>query len=326
MGEHHSNKERAGFWLRGPEFGSSSGIEHPVRLFRRPSNHFRLAVPVTRLEPGALLRAVRARAERLLFARVPRVTCDADKLTRTVKAAELNDVFQSKEIGEEWHAREGAIAAMAIPEKADSVNPGDRRAIFFLIRHFKPRRVLEVGTHLGASTVHIAAALQDADGETSQVKTVDLVDVNSETATPWLEYGAPYSPAEMARRLGLEDRISFVTSRSLEYLSSCEEEYDFIFLDGDHAPRAVYEEIPAALRLLRSGGMILLHDYFPSGRPLWSSGNVIQGPWLAVERLRSEGARIEAIPLGELPWPTKLGSRATSLALLVGESKEIDRG
>ena len=90
-------------------------------------------------------------------------------------------------------------------------------------------------------------------------------------------------------------------------------------LDGDHAPSAVYQELPAALRVLQSDGVILLHDYFPALKPLWSDGAVIRGPWLAIERLRSEGAKIKAIPLGELPWHTKLGSRRTSLALVVGD-------
>ena len=215
------------------------------------------------------------------------------------------------------------MALMDIPEGADSVNPGDRRAVYFLVRYLRPRSVLEIGTHLGASTVHIAAALRQTQRDDAQtnyrVTTVDINDVNDPATAPWLQYGAGCSPAEMALRLGLNERISFVTGRSLEHLASCEERYDLIFLDGDHAPRAVYQELPAALSVLQSNGVILLHDYFPALQPLWSGGHVIQGPWLAVERLRAEGAKIKAIPLGELPWPTKLGSRRTSLALLVRE-------
>jgi len=59
---------------------------------------------------------------------------------------------------------------------------------------------------------------------------------------------------------------------SLDYLAGCAQTFDFIFLDGDHAARTVYQEVPAALRLLNSGGVILLHDYFPNLRPLWSNG------------------------------------------------------
>jgi predicted O-methyltransferase YrrM len=233
------------------------------------------------------------------------------------------DIFSSDAITKEWRTVEDQMASMDIPKAADSVNPGDRRALYYLVRHLRPRSVLEIGTHLGASTVHIAAALrqtQQDDAQTnSRVTTVDIKDMNDQATMPWLEWGAGYSPAEMARRLGLSDWISFVTDGSLDFLASCEERYDFIFLDGDHAPRAVYQELPSALSVLQTDGVILLHDYFPGLKPLWSDGAVIQGPWLAVERLRSEGAKIRAMPLGELPWETKLGSRRTSLALLVGD-------
>jgi len=241
---------------------------------------------------------------------------------RTMTSARLGQAFRSDRVDEEWRAIENEPVVMGITEKAGGVNPGDRRAIYYLVRHFRPRTVLEIGTHIGASTMHIAAALrraqeEDPEGE-YRMTTVDIADVNDRTTTPWLDYGSMYSPAELAERLGLQDQISFVTAGSLDYLASCEEQYDFIFLDGDHAPNAVYEEIPRALQTLRPEGLILLHDYFPELQPLWSNRAVIRGPWLATERLRFEGAQFEVIPLGELPWPTKLDSRTTSLALLVG--------
>jgi predicted O-methyltransferase YrrM len=237
--------------------------------------------------------------------------------------ADLAGIFSSGAITKDWRAVEDQLALMDIPEGADSVNPGDRRAVYYLVRHLRPRSVLEIGTHLGASTVHMAAALRETQHDEAQTNrrltTVDIKNVNDEATTPWLQYGSGRSPLEMARRLGLSAQISFVTGGSLEYLASCEERYDLIFLDGDHAPWAVYQELPAALSVLQRDGVILLHDYFPALKPLWSDGAVIQGPWLAVERLRSEGAKIKAMPLGELPWHTKLGSRRTSLALLVGD-------
>jgi predicted O-methyltransferase YrrM len=235
----------------------------------------------------------------------------------------MGGIFSSEAITKEWRTVEDQMALIDIPEGSDSVNPGDRRAVYYLVRHLRPRSVLEIGTHLGASTLHIAAALREIQRDDAQmnhrVTTVDIKDVNDRATAPWLQYRSLRSPVEMARRLGLSAQISFVVGGSLEYLASCEERYDLIFLDGDHAPRAVYQELPAALRVLQSDGVILLHDYYPALKPLWSDGAVIQGPWLAVERLRSEGAKIKAIPLGELPWHTKLGSRRTSLALLVGD-------
>ena len=79
----------------------------------------------------------------------------------------------------------------------------------------------------------------------------------------------------------------------------------------------MYQELPTALRLLRPGGVILLHDYFPGAAPLWPDGVVIPGSWLAVQRLRDEGAKLQVIPLGDLPWPTKQGTNRTILAVVV---------
>ena len=72
-----------------------------------------------------------------------------------------------------------------------------------------------------------------------------------------------------------------------------------------------------ALKMLNPNGVILLHDYFPGMKPLWSDGTVIPGPYLATERFVKEGINLTVLPLGELPWPTKLGSNVTSLALLL---------
>jgi predicted O-methyltransferase YrrM len=122
--------------------------------------------------------------------------------------------------------------------------------------------------------------------------------------------------------MGCGDVVRFITSDSLDYFSRREQEYDFIFLDGSHNSSTVYKEIPAATTLLQTGGYILLHDYFPNLRPLRASGAVVPGPYLATQRLMDEGADIEVLPLGKLPWPTKLGSNLTSLALL-GKSQSV---
>ena len=117
--------------------------------------------------------------------------------------------------------------------------------------------------------------------------------------------------------MNLSQVVDFVTSNSLDYLSACRKKFDFIFLDGDHSAKTVYREIPIALGLLDSGGVILLHDYFPNLKPLWSDGSVIPGPFLATERLKHEAANVVVVPLGRLPWATKLQSNTTSLALLL---------
>jgi predicted O-methyltransferase YrrM len=214
------------------------------------------------------------------------------------------------------------LRALTIPDGTGGVNPGDARAIFYLVCYFRPDSVLEVGTHIGASTVHIAAALRSYQNSEPNptLLSVDAHNVNDPITRPWSMHGTKFSPAEMINLLGCDHLVEFVTQPSPDYLNSSVRGADFVFLDGDHTAHTVYREIPAALKLLSKGGLVLLHDYFPEAKPLWRDGAMIPGPFLATERLRAECAQLEVVPLGRLPWPTKLGSNVTSLALLVRKS------
>lgn len=249
---------------------------------------------------------------------IPVLKCDATSLI-SEKEIDLEQILSSTEIATAWSAVAPELEAFEIPDGTGGVNPGDRRAIFYLISHFKPCSVLEVGSHIGASSVHIAVGLhrsQKQDQRNRSLTSVDITDVNDPVAKPWLAYGTKYSPAELIESVGCNYFVKFVTKPSLPYMKECRQEYDFIFLDGDHGAKTVYQEIPAALEILKPGGLILLHDFFPGLKPLWSNGAVEMGPVLATERLKSEGAPLKVLPLGELPWPTKLGTNITSLAIL----------
>ena len=220
-----------------------------------------------------------------------------------------------------WPIVAEEMGKLQIRNDADGVNPGDRRAIYALVRACRPERVLEVGTHVGSSTIAIAAALRDS-GEpgrsAARLTTVDIVDVNDSAQRQEVEGAASLSPIEMMTRIGMADRVEFVIEESLKYLTESGPPFDFVFLDGNHGAVTVYRELPAAFARLVPGGLVLLHDYFPELRSPWRSEPVIPGPWLAVERLRREGAAFSVLPLGELEWPTKRGGTATSLALVVG--------
>jgi predicted O-methyltransferase YrrM len=266
------------------------------------------------------LRAISSQRERVRLRRVPPIACDTSGLgpaDADMVAAALGAARDS----EEWQAVVERTSPLAITDRAGGVNPGDRRAIYALVRHLRPNAVLEIGTHIGASTAFIAEAMRVTRIEARRpaefnFTTVDIMDVNDELTRPWVRYGSTHSPRELVRRLGCEGSVRFVARRSLEYMRSCNERYDLILLDGDHSAHTVYQEIPAAVKLLNDGGYILLHDFFPNLRPLWAGSPSIRGPWLATKRLRREGTAIRIVPLGALPWPTKLGSTVTSLALL----------
>lgn len=227
---------------------------------------------------------------------------------------------------EAWRQAERLMAPITIPEMTGGVNPGDQRLIFHLVHYLQPASILEIGTHIGASTLHIAAALHlSPAGRQGDLTTVDITDVNDEQRKPWLNFGSAESPGRLLEKVGTQDRVRFVVSDSVSFLENTTQSFDFIFLDGDHSSRAVYREIPLALERLAANGTILLHDYFPGLEPLWPTErlpdsmlqpSVIAGPFLAAQRLEREESGCRVVPFGELPWPTKLGSNATSLAML----------
>ena len=225
-------------------------------------------------------------------------------------AAVMNDVAIGSAFAED-NAR--IAAAYGAGEIFGGVNPGDRRALYHLIAHFRPKRVLEIGTHVGASTIYIASALRRfvVDG---RLTTADIIDVNGPNAA-WSSLGMRAAPAQFISDLGFADITTFVSKPAAEMLRTTER-YDLIFLDGDHSILAVYREISAALGILDPQGLILLHDFYPGGKPLMPGGDAIGGPSTAAERINSETKDLVFVPLGMLPWPTKDGGNATSLALV----------
>lgn len=253
------------------------------------------------------------------FNSLKEVNCFTENLMPK-KSVSLPEIFNSDEIRSFWEESKKEIDIFNVPNGSGGVNPGDRRAIYYLINKFKPTSVLEIGTHIGASTIHIASALfknQKIDGNPVNFTTLDIRDVNSTSEKPWIEYGTKYAPIEMINELNYGEIVNFVTGNSLKYLENSQQKFDFIFLDGDHSAATVYKEIPLALKSLTKNGIILLHDYYPGGKPLWSDNFTITGPYLATERLIKEGADLVVLPLGGLQWPTKFNSNITSLALLM---------
>ncbi len=240
-------------------------------------------------------------------------------------------LYGDRALAHEWSLEEAFLEELITPRSpsappAGGINRGDRRALYYLVRALNPTRVLEIGTHLGYSTLHIAAALgrnRQAHGSSGRVVSVDINDVNA-AAGPWREAQID-PPLELMRRIGAQNWSGFVTASSESYLAQTNEVYDFIFLDGSHDQAVVEREIALLHRAMAPGAFVLMHDVFPEGRPLWTDGKVITGPWAAVQRLRTQGWPLEIAPVGQLPWPTKLGSSVTSLAVL-GRAERVGDG
>ena len=241
----------------------------------------------------------------------------------------LKSIWTLEDIDKDWESIKELRESMELPEFTGGVNPGDQRAIYYLARGFELNNILEIGTHLGCSTTHLALAIKD--NPNAKITTVDIRDVN-DTETDHSEHYIPhdfrgknfsqfkskYTPKECLEVLDLDDKVEFVMGDSVNFLMNTEETYDLIFLDGNHDFDVVLGEVPLAMKKLNQGGIILLHDYFPDCQPLWpkSSDVVCTGPFMAIKYLQRNYTKIHVEPCGELPWEVKYeGEHATSLAV-----------
>lgn len=233
----------------------------------------------------------------------------------TLDACNLNEILSDISIEKNWDSEQEQIEKIfGTDDKFEGVNPGDRRALYTLISKLKPQSVLELGTHVGASTLHIALALKKI-GQGGHVISADILDVNSPNSS-WKRIGLEKPPVEFAKDLQCDEHITFVAQPGLDFMHETQKRFDLIFLDGDHTGGAVYQEVAAALKILNPNGVIILHDYYPNGKKLYADNNIIYGPYLALKRIEQESSEITVIPLGDLPWKTKQGSKKTSLAIV----------
>jgi predicted O-methyltransferase YrrM len=271
--------------------------------------------------PTAVLGFAIATRERQRLSRIPRGKFDVKRL-RSLSRVEIEAAFTDEKIEKAW-CRDLELVNRVMPYEDiyGGVCPGERRAIYQLIAWLKPRRVLEIGTHIGASTLIIAQALKSHAGPDGQLVTGDILDVNNPEQGAFKSLGT-LSPREALRQLGLQNRVRFEVKPALQLMKSLDQEFEFVFLDGDHSAAAVYKELCVALSLLAPHGLILLHDFYPEGKKIYPNGMVVPGPFLAAQRIHSELSnltelsKLNFVTLGELPWETKQGVRKTSLALV----------
>ena len=235
----------------------------------------------------------------------------------------LSNIWQLDSVNKSWDKISKIYDKLELPELTGGINPGDQRAIYYLINSLDVKDVLEIGTHVGCSTVSIALSLNGREG--AKLTTVDKRDVN---VGDYYNKNAQSinlkTPKQMIEEIGCSSFVDFVVSDSVEFLNKNNNKYDFIFLDGDHSYDKVYKEVPLAVNILNEGGIILLHDYFPDYKPLWNSSNtILEGPFRATTQLINEGLKLVVQPCGELPnhWRCKYENEFNT-SLAVGVTKE----
>jgi caffeoyl-CoA O-methyltransferase len=117
-----------------------------------------------------------------------------------------------------------------------------------LVRSLRARRILELGTFTGYSSISMALALPP-DGR------LISCDVDEETTAIARRY---------AEEAGVVDRIDYRLGPALETVASLDGEFDLIFIDADKPNYLNYYE--ATLPLLAPSGLMILDNTLWSGR------------------------------------------------------------
>jgi caffeoyl-CoA O-methyltransferase len=117
-----------------------------------------------------------------------------------------------------------------------------------LVRLGRARRVLELGTFTGYSSISMALALPSGGR-------VITCDVNEETTTVARRY---------AEEAGVADRIDFRLGPALDTVAKLDGPFDLVFIDADKPNYVNYYE--ATLPLLADEGVMIVDNTLWSGR------------------------------------------------------------
>lgn len=167
-------------------------------------------------------------------------------------------------------------AALATSEQAGlpaiAVSPTQGKLLHLLAQAMGARRILEVGTLGGYSTIWLARALPD-DGA---LVSVELDPHHAEVAR-----------ANVAAA-GLAERVQVVVGAAADVLPTLTGPFDLVFLDADKAGNAAYVRL--CLPQVRPGGVIVVDNVVRRGAVLdeGSADPSVQGVHRLLALLRDE--------------------------------------
>jgi predicted O-methyltransferase YrrM len=145
-------------------------------------------------------------------------------------------------------------AALADSEAAGlppiEVSPQSAQLLGLLVRMSGARRVLEIGTLGGYSTICLARAV----GPEGSVVTLEYEPRHAEVASANLT------------RAGVADRVQIVVGAALDTLPTLSGDFEFVFIDADKENNSAY--VQHAVELGRRGTVIVVDNIIRDGRVL----------------------------------------------------------
>lgn len=158
-----------------------------------------------------------------------------------------------------------------------------------LVHLKKPKKILEIGTGIGYSTIWMARALEENG---SKITTIELLAKRYETALANL------------KEAGLENRVNIINGDAREIILKIKDSYDIIFLD---AAKGQYQEFFNLSRtLLNPNGLLICDNVLLNGwvidlnYPERRKKTMVYRMRAFLENLKNEGDFLSSIiPLGD---------------------------
>lgn len=123
-------------------------------------------------------------------------------------------------------------------EGIPNIAPAGAAVLRMLCSLHKPKRILEIGTAIGYSAIHMAEAAQAA-----RLVTIELDEQRAARAV------------ENFREADVADRVELLVGDALDHLPELDETFDMIFID---AAKGKYPQfLQEAIRLCRTDGIIV---------------------------------------------------------------------
>lgn len=163
------------------------------------------------------------------------------------------------------------------------------RLLATLVRALAPRRIVEVGTAIGVSALHMGRELPDG----GRLITLERDGERIARARDFLG------------RAGVADRVEIVEGDALETLPSLEGPFDLAFLDATKDQSSTYLEIlepqlvPGALLVVDNLLMSGEAAYTPPGGGRWAQSSLEAGRALSRRLLASEEWLGSVLPVGD---------------------------
>lgn len=170
----------------------------------------------------------------------------------------------------QWLQTLKRLYAMPITFPA-SISPEGGMLLHAIVRNMRPRTVIETGTFLGVSAIWIAAALAENEDGAVLHCFDDFIPVRP---GPWraheMNEGVLDFVCKHMEEAGLANNVMLHPGNSAYEIASCAQDFknaggvQLAYLDADHRPLGVSQDLWAVEPLLPTGGLVVLHDTFPN--------------------------------------------------------------